>query len=206
MAETSTLGGILDFFVRLGVYEVVLPFLLVFTIVFAILEKTRVLGTEEVSHGGHKQKLTKKNLNSMVAFCVAFFVILSREIVATIHETMANVFVLLLVIVSFLMLVGAFQKESDAPTFLDGTWKKIFMVIMFISVILIFLHAIPSGDSNWLEVSFAWLADHWNEEAVAALIFVLAVALFMWWMARPPNSGEHKKDEHKPASGGNAHH
>ena len=65
--------GAIVFLEKLGVYDVVLPFLLVFTIIFAILEKTRILGVEKV--GG--QDLTKKNLNSIVAFVVAFLVIAS---------------------------------------------------------------------------------------------------------------------------------
>ena len=46
MVRESVLGGVIDVFERIGVYDVVLPFILVFTIVFAILEKTRVLGVE----------------------------------------------------------------------------------------------------------------------------------------------------------------
>ena len=35
----SVLGNTIEFFTRFGMFDVVLPFLLVFTIVFAILEK-----------------------------------------------------------------------------------------------------------------------------------------------------------------------
>ena len=35
------------FFEELGVYDVILPFLLVFCIVFAILEKSKIFGTEK---------------------------------------------------------------------------------------------------------------------------------------------------------------
>ena len=47
---------------EIGVYDVVLPFILIFVIIFAALQKTRVLGTEEVE--GHKYG--KKNLNLVV--------------------------------------------------------------------------------------------------------------------------------------------
>src|SRR3989344_163631 len=43
MADASTFRGTLDFLGELGVFDVVLPFLLVFTIVFALLEKTRLV-------------------------------------------------------------------------------------------------------------------------------------------------------------------
>ena len=44
---TSPFRTGIDFLDKLGVYEVLLPFLLIFTIVFAILEKTKVFGTED---------------------------------------------------------------------------------------------------------------------------------------------------------------
>ena len=58
MPDASAFRSALDFFVQLGIYDVVLPFLLVFTLVFAFLEKSRVYGTEKV---GDKE-IPKKNL------------------------------------------------------------------------------------------------------------------------------------------------
>ena len=50
MAEETAFRQVINVLVDLGVYDVILPFLLVFTIVFAILEKTKVLGLEKY-HG-----------------------------------------------------------------------------------------------------------------------------------------------------------
>ena len=58
MAEESLFRGVLSFFNDIGIYDVILPFLLIFTIVFAILEKTKVLGVEEIEG----KKYTKKSL------------------------------------------------------------------------------------------------------------------------------------------------
>jgi len=70
----SVLGNVIQFFEKIGIYDVVLPFLLTFTIIFAILEKTKVLGTFG------KEKDSKKNLNAMVAFVMGFLVIASEKI------------------------------------------------------------------------------------------------------------------------------
>ena len=59
MAET-VLGGAVDFLQDFGFFDVVLPFLLVFTLVFGILEKTKIFGTEKV---GDKE-YPKKNINT----------------------------------------------------------------------------------------------------------------------------------------------
>ncbi len=47
MAETVFRSAI-SFLNDIGLYDVVLPFLLVFTLVFAILEKTKLLGMSEL--------------------------------------------------------------------------------------------------------------------------------------------------------------
>jgi hypothetical protein len=44
----SVFEGVLVFFQDIGMYTVVLPFLLVFTLVYALLDKTRVLGIEKI--------------------------------------------------------------------------------------------------------------------------------------------------------------
>ena len=100
----SAFRGIIDFFAEIGLYDVVLPFLLVFTIVFAIFEKTRVLGTEE--HDGHK--ISKKNLNAIASFVIAFLVIASSELVEIITTVSSQAVVLLFLSVLFLLLLGSF--------------------------------------------------------------------------------------------------
>src|SRR3989344_9411007 len=100
MAETTAFGGVVQFLDRLGVYDVVLPFLLVFTIVFAILEKTRVLGVDKVDG----KEYTKKNLNAIVAFVIGFLVVASTNLARAINSVLANVALLLALVISFLML------------------------------------------------------------------------------------------------------
>ena len=100
MVQESAFRGIIGFLDKIGVYDVILPFLLVFTIVFAILEKTKVLGLDKIDG----KEFTKKNLNSMVAFVISFLVIASTQLVSVINEVMANVVLLLILAVSFLML------------------------------------------------------------------------------------------------------
>src|SRR3989338_9074777 len=147
MAKESTFRGIISFFGDIGIYDVVLPFLLVFTIVFAILEKTRVLGVDKVEGDSYP----KKNINALVAFVTAFLVIASTRLVALINEAMANIVVLLLLSVMFLLLIGSFYRE-DEKVFLEGKWRTFFTWIMFVGIVLIFLRAVRTNDNqSWLE-------------------------------------------------------
>lgn len=187
---TSVFRGTIEFFDKLGVYDVVLPFLLVFTIVYAIFEKTRVFGMEEINN----VKYTKKNLNAMVAFVIAFFVIASSRLVEIITEVSANMVLLLMLSVFFLILVGSFMKEGEGEFIKDGWMRIIFMVIMFVGIIAIFLWAIKTEDGTpWLEWAMMWLADNITSTAVASILLILLIVGFMMYVVRDPDGSNNKK-------------
>ncbi|HIH38440.1 hypothetical protein J4460_01870 [Candidatus Woesearchaeota archaeon] len=179
-ADASQFREILVFFDRLGVYDVVLPFILVFTLVFAIFEKTRIFGTDVVDNVTY----TKKNLNTMVAFVIAFFVVASVQLVATISQVVSNMVLLLLLAVCFMILVGSFMKEGEFLQ-LEGGWKSTFMWIMFLGIVLIFLQAIKLQDgTSWLEYLYIMIFFNFNTTAVSSVIMVLFVILLVWLITK----------------------
>lgn len=179
----SAFRGIIEFFDNMGLYDVVLPFLLVFAIVFAILEKTKVFGMEEIDG----RKYTRKNINSIVAFVMAFLVVASSQLVDILTRVSSYTVILLMVSVLFLLLIGSFLKEGEG-VFLEGGWKWFFMIIMFIGIVLIFLSAIKNenGDS-WLEMGWSWIAGGSTSNAVGSVILLIIVILFMAYIVKEPN-------------------
>ena len=69
----TTLGSAMEFFQDFGLFDIVLPFLLIFAVVFAILEKTMILGSEDGK--------PKRNINSIVSFVIALLVVATNKIV-----------------------------------------------------------------------------------------------------------------------------
>ncbi|MFH2028105.1 MAG: hypothetical protein ABIJ08_03130 [Nanoarchaeota archaeon] len=176
----SAFRGVIEFFGEIGLYDVVLPFLLVFTIVFAIFEKTRILGTEEIDG----KMYPRKNLNAMVGFVIAFFVIASAELVEIITKVSSNVVILLMASVLFLLLVGSFMKEDKEGFWLqERSWQIFFMVIMFIGILLIFLDAL-----NWLDVLWGWMARGTGGNAIGAIILLIIIIFFMWYVVKEPET------------------
>jgi len=190
---TSTFRNAIEFFDKIGIYDVILPFLLVFTIVFAILEKTKVFGVEKIGD----QELTKKNLNSMAAFVIAFLVVASSKLVETITEVSSNVVVLLLLAVLFLLLVGSFFKQDEFPVFLEkGFWRYLFMIIMFIGIVGIFLNAIQTEDGEpWLEWAWDELSDNWSSTSFASVILIVVIIIFMVYVVRGGGESSTKKEK-----------
>jgi len=194
MAESSTFAGVLEFFGKVGLYDVVLPFILVFTIVFAILEKTKVLGTEEVSGS----KYTRKNLNAMVAFVISFLVVASSQLVEIITTVSSQIVVLLMLSVLFLLLIGSFFKDGE-DVFLHGGWRTFFMLIMFIGIVLIFLGAIKNDDGDsWLDIFWNYVSlNGQGGDAIGSIVLLVLLVLLMVYVMQP-KAGEkkEKKEEH----------
>jgi hypothetical protein len=181
-AETSVFRGTLGFFNELGVYDVVLPFLLVFTLVFAILEKTKAYGMEKIGDKDY----TRKNLNAMTAFVAAFFVVASTQLVSIINVVVAHTVLLLLISICFLMLAGSFHDGKEI-FWLKGGWNTAFMWIMFVGIVLIFLNAV-----GWLEIIWEALFFRFDSVTVSSIVLVIVIVVFMIYVTRDPAKSKDK--------------
>jgi hypothetical protein len=192
----TVFGDSINFLVKLGVYDIILPFLLVFVLVFALLEKTKVLGVDIVKgKDGEKGEFSKKSLNAMVAFVTGFFVVASTQLVAVINQTLSQIFLLLLLVVCFLLVWGAFHQQTKEGFFLDPKNKhhrfyyRALMAIVMITIIMIFLNAL-----GWLDSMYEFMKNNWNTDYVAAVIFILLIIGFMAWITSDSKPDEDKKD------------
>ena len=180
---TSPFRTGIEFLDKIGVYEVLLPFLLIFTLVFAILEKTKIFGTEKING----EEVGKKNLNSMFAFVTSFLVVASSRLVATINEAIANMTILLLLGICFLLLSGVFhtgKEEYKSPM------SGVFMIIMFVSIIAIFLHAVKTKEGvPWLYFGWNWLVSNFDTGAVGALVLTIFIVGLMGFITGKPGNG-----------------
>ena len=188
----STLGKAVDFFREFGLFDVVLPFLLVFSVVFAILEKTKVLGEED--------GVPKRTLNSMIAFTVAMFVIAANKIVNVINTALPNIVLLTIFIVMFLMLVGILFKDGqlDFATKWQGATAG-FAIVILIAVILIFLDSIKlDSNESWLGYAWTYLITNASGAVVGSIFFAIITILGVMWITgsvKSKNKDETEGDE-----------
>ena len=172
----------INFFVKIGLYDVILPFLLVFTLMYAFLEKTMVLGYEKILIGGKEVKVPRKNLNSMVAFITGLLVVASVRIVGIMNEILANFVLIILIAFLFILFAGSMLKQEEEGFSLqqDNIYYKLFLVIGFITLLLITLNAIKtSSGESWLSIILnslgnlvAGTAEFWS----IILILVIIIA------------------------------
>ncbi len=186
----STFRSVLDGMVtKLGLFDVVLPFLLVFAITFAALEKSRVLGVYKEG----SVEYTKKNLNAIVALAIAFFVVASSRLVGIIIGFSTNGVLLILFSVIFLMVAGLFFKDGEVFTHIEK-YKTFFIWATFVILLLVFL-----GVMGWLGTIWHWIVLQWNihrNDSLGAGIFLFIVvigAMFFITSGGPKKTAGDKK-------------
>ncbi len=190
---TTALGGAIEFMAQLGVYDIILPFLLVFTLMFATLEKTKVLGLEVVvDKSGKEHTYTRKNLNSIIAFTTAFFVIASAQLVRIISEVIANTMILLVTGLCFMLAVGLShtgQKEFSLQRLGKG-WETGFWIANALGIILIFLNAI-----GWLDKIYRFIVNGIRSPETITIIMILLFIGLMVWITRTPKHKSKESDD-----------
>lgn len=176
----STLSGVVEFLTRFGLFDVILPFLLVFTIVFAILEKTKILGTE-----GTDKKNPKSNINAMVAFVFGLMFIAATQLVKALNVALPYIVVLLVAFICILLLVAAFYKDEEFDFFNHyGKFKTPILVFVIACVFAAFLYAL-----GWLNPAIAWISNNWNSTAAAAVFFGILMLVLIGFIVKSPKEG-----------------
>lgn len=129
-----------------GVSDVLLPFILIFTIVFAVMQKTKMLGDG------------KKNYNVVVALVMALAVIIphvlgkyprNADIVDIMNTALPNVSIILVAILMVLIIMGIFGAKIELAGKTMGGW---FAIIAIIIILIIFGNA-----AGWTFLQFDWI-------------------------------------------------
>lgn len=159
-----------------GLFRVVLPFLLVFTIMFAILEKTRILGTEKIKG----ETVPNKSLNAMFSFVVALFVVATPSVVDFLQLSLPRVLLVLVILISFMLLAGSLlaSKEVSIDELMDSNFKMLLIFVLFLGVVLISMSALytESGET-WLQIFINWIVNEWSGAIFgSAILFIIMIA------------------------------
>ena len=163
--------------------EYILPFLLVFTLVFAILQKTKILGEQ-------------RNFNVIVALVMgASFVVPSvtnryppgQDPVMILNSALPGVAITAVSIIMVLLLVGMFGKKLNIGA--DEGIGGIAVLFSVGAVAIIF--AIAAG---WVERVPWWLSFLTYPQNQTMIVALLVFGLIIWFIVRDPEAGKDKDD------------
>ncbi|MFH1425799.1 MAG: hypothetical protein ABIG28_03690 [archaeon] len=136
--------------------ETILPFLLIFTIVFAVLQKSKVLGDG------------KRQIDAIVALVVGLLVISFGQAVGIIVQMIPFLAVSLVILLVFMILVGSFGKSGD--DLLSGKMKTFLMIVVLIAVVIFVVWI-----TNFWQVLTDWFFISEGSSLLANVVFVIIV-------------------------------
>jgi hypothetical protein len=155
---------------EIGVMDIILPFILVFTIVFAVLQKTKILG-----HDDTPEKRPRKNFNAVLGLVMALAVVVPHitgsypsegsDVVNIINSALPNISVVLIAVVMMLLMIGVFGGEVNIFKSGLAGWAVAFAIA---ATIFIFGTA-----AYWWELP-QWM-DFLQDSDTQALIVILLV-------------------------------
>jgi hypothetical protein len=160
----TPVGYYLQELAYLDVFYYVLPFLLVFAVVFAILQKTQILGGEE-----------SRGINAVIAITIGLLSLQFDKVPLFFRALMPNLAVGLSVILAAILLLGLFFKLDD------NRGKYLFMSISGIVAIWVILSSI--SDYSW------WTGSFWYDNLptiIAGVIIIGAIIAVVGGGRRTP--------------------
>lgn len=152
---------------NMGVFNVLMPFLLVFAITFAVLEKL------EIFKG-------KRQINGIVAAVFGILVVRNQYVVGIINRFLPNISLFMIVILMFLLLIGIFMGEHK-------DWKN---KLLPLAVVISLIFVIWSLSSDYIGSKWA-LPDfliNLDETTKAGVLFIAIFVGVIWFVTRNPTS------------------
>ncbi len=161
MAASFNFNSFMGTLDSIGFYTVALPFLLIFTIIFAILEKIKLFGPDS------------KRFNGLIAMVMAFLVIRVQSLVEIMNNFLPQVSFLALIFIVFLLLVGILVGPTDG-------WKGIPLFAGIIVTIGVIVYALLNS-SGMIGIGFpSWLQLTGEDRNM--LIAVVLFFVFVWFV------------------------
>lgn len=164
-------SAVISNLVSIGFYEVFLPFILVYAVVFAILQKSKIF------EGGSSSADNAKNVNAIVAFVFGLFVVASIQTVQYIESLIINAVLIMIFFLCILILFGFLFGEKYTEIFENKIVKWGAAIGIFLVLLGILLYIL--GFWNWVEEQTRGLASSETVSTIFVLAIVIGVLYFI---------------------------
>ena len=164
--------NVATYFQAYGIMDILLPFILVFTIVFAVMQKTKILGD-------------KKQFNVVIALILGLLFVaphiggtypLGYDPVQVMNETLPSISLVSVAAIMLLILMGIFGTGfAAAATPIIALASLGFVIYIFGSSLHLW---------NGPYDAFSW----WSPEITELMIVLLIFCLIIWFITREPTS------------------
>jgi len=139
------------------VTQVILPFLLVFVLVFAILDRIKILGED------------KRQINALVSLAIALIFVTFTKAVNIVNNLIPFLAVLAVIILVFLVLWGFIATGKEGLVVNKGI-KIAGGIIIFITLVIAIIFA--TGANETIQ---GWLSGSSSSMLVSTVVFVVVI-------------------------------
>lgn len=177
---------VIDYLKEIGFYDVILPLLLIFSITYAILEKTKILGVEKV----RGEEFPRRSVNLIVAFSFATIGVASSQVVSVMNRALGPVVILLLLGIFTLLFISMFSQNEES---VDWNSLKYYSWAMLAALLLIFIWAI-----GWMDELTKIVGNNANLYNILGVLFLFGfIALMITWMIQEDKPSDAKSSDKK---------
>jgi len=156
------LAGGIEKLEEIGVYDVILPFLLIFILVFAILEKVKIFGDQSTK------------FDAIIALVIGILLVRQGDLVLFINNYLPNVSAVIVVFLGILILLGLFGVGAGG---FKGGILVAFVIVSLIGGIWALTQATEQGD---MDISIPWVGEYEvSEEDAGSLVIVGVFVLIL---------------------------
>ncbi len=173
---------------RVGVADVLLPFFLIFVIVFAILQKMKPFGNTNV-----------KKYHIIIALVMGAAVVLPHiigrgpDVVPILNSALPNVSAIVIAIIMFLIILGAFGAKYDIAGVSMGG-----IVSIIAAIIIVYIFG-AAADWGWkIPQALSFLED---SETMTILIVLLIFGILIHYITKEENEEDEKTTKERAEKG-----
>jgi hypothetical protein len=175
----------------MGVVDVILPFIIIFTIIFAALQKSHILGKDS------------KKYNVVIALVMGFSVVIPHvlwgvrgctstqplangfiDVVCVMNSALPNVSLIAIAFVMVMLILGIIGGDINFAGTSMGGWA---VIVSVVAVILVFLSSanVFRNLPRWLY----WTMDPYVKEIV---VVILVFGIIIWFITSEPKDEGNK--------------
>jgi peptidoglycan/LPS O-acetylase OafA/YrhL len=145
--------------------DIALPFLLVFALIFAILEKSKLLGDD------------KHQINAIIGFVIAGLFISFYNYVTMLQQFMIFLVISLIIIFVFMLFYGFVAGTKDGDIFKEQKWLKLGLGIIFFIALVVATLIITN---TWGTVKDFFTSGTVGTNIIFGIIIIVAIAAVLF--------------------------
>lgn len=167
----TTITDVLNQWQQYGVFSYVFPFLLIFAVIFAILEKTKLFGDSSAKDSQGKAANNVKGLNAIVAIAIAFLALQLDQVSTFFQVIFPKLGIGIAVLVVALILLGMFYKTDEDRKGLHWLGWILIAVVVLWSV---------SEWTTWFGTGLSGGLWYFLDQYLSTILIIGLVAFALW--------------------------